>query len=80
MATIVEHVTTGKKFVLMGTGFGAFRAIRPSLFFGNLAPAEEEGMYSMAAVCDNKGKILWIDSDELIVIEIDGFEPEQALT
>ena len=80
MATIVEHTATGKKYLLLGTGFGAYKATRPSLFFGNLAPSEEEGISPMTAVCNDNGKILWINSHEMKVIEVDGVKPGQALT
>ena len=79
MATKVEHVTTGKTFILLGTGFGSYKATRPSVFFGNWAPSEEEGSSPMAAVCNEKGEILWVDSADLKVITIDGVKPEQAL-
>jgi hypothetical protein len=39
---------------------------------GNLFPNEEEGTLPMAAVCDTSGNIVWLNSDSLQVIEIDG--------
>ena len=36
MAVIVEHRETGDRFVLVGTGFGAYKATKPNWFFGNL--------------------------------------------
>ncbi|MBS4021335.1 MAG: hypothetical protein KGZ79_02780 [Dethiobacter sp.] len=72
MATIVEHEGTGKRYVLVGTGFGAFKASRPSFFGGNLFSHEDEGQIPIAAVCDKKGIIRWFLTDELKVIAIDG--------
>ncbi|MBS4031246.1 MAG: hypothetical protein KGZ63_07500 [Clostridiales bacterium] len=72
MATIVLHKETGKQFVLIGTGYGAFKASRPSFFGGNLFPHDEEGQMPLAAVCDKAGTIYWIYTEELKVIEIDG--------
>ena len=80
MATIVEHTDTAKKYILLGTGFGAYKATRPSLFFGNLVPSEDEGASPMAAICDDSGTILWISSSELKVVEVDGAKPEELLT
>jgi hypothetical protein len=80
MATIVEHIATGKKYLLLGTGFGAYKATRPSLFFGNLAPSEEEGISPMTAVCDDSGAIFWVRSHEMRVVEVDGVKPGEALT
>jgi hypothetical protein len=50
MATIVQSKRDGKNYVLLGTGFGAYKATRPGVFFGNLIPDEDEGQITMAAV------------------------------
>ena len=52
MATIVRSKQNGKKYILLGTGFGAYKATRPGVFFGNLIPEEEQGQIKMVAVCD----------------------------
>lgn len=72
MAVVVKDKKTQKKYILLGTGFGAYKAIRPSFFGGNLLPHEEEGTIATVAVCDSKGNIIWIESDVLQVIEVDG--------
>lgn len=72
MATIVLHRKSGRRFVLLGTGFGAYKSARPSVFGGNLFPREEEGRMPLAAVCDKNGLIEWFYTDELIVEEVDG--------
>ncbi len=41
MATIVQHLDTYDKYILLGAGFGAYKATRPSFFGGNLFPNEE---------------------------------------
>ena len=79
MAVIVKHIESGEKYVLLGTGFGAFKATRPSLFFGNLAPAEETGQVTMVAVCNGEGRIGWVHSDELQVVEVDGKSPAELV-
>ena len=79
MATIMEHIETGKKYILLGTGFGEYKAIRPSLMLGNLAPIEKEGISPMVAVCNGSGKILWISSSEMKVVQVDGKKPEEVL-
>ena len=78
MATVVQH-KNGAKFVLLGTGYGAFRATRPSLFFGNWVPTEDEGQISVVAVCDESGRIAWADSDDLTVISVDDRTPSEVL-
>lgn len=72
MAVIVRVKNTEKNYILLGTGYGAYKAVTPSFLGGNLFPNEEEGTLPMAAVCDNKGDIVWLNSDSLQVIEIDG--------
>jgi hypothetical protein len=79
MATIVQYKRTGKKYVLLGAGFGAYKATRPGVFFGNLLPEEEEGQVTMVAICDAEGKILWTHSDELTVVDVDGSSPGEIL-
>jgi hypothetical protein len=71
MATILKHVDTGERYVLIGAGFGAYKSARPSLF-GSLLPKEESGNITVVAVCNNEGLIHWIHSSKLIVVEIDG--------
>jgi len=79
MAVIVQHEPTGNRYVLLGAGFGAYRATRPSLFFGNWAPAEEEGKIEVVAICTPDGRIGWANSNELVVVEIDGKPPAEVL-
>lgn len=72
MSTIVKSKLDNKKYFLIGTGFGTYKATRPSFFGGNLFPNEEEGSISTAAICDEYGNIHWINSDDIKVISIDG--------
>ncbi len=80
MATIVQTKKTGKKYVLLGTGFGAYKAARPDVFLGNLWPTEDEGQITMVAVCDGEGRIRWAQSDDLTVVEVDGSLPGNILS
>ena len=79
MAVLVEHTETKERYILLGTGFGAYKATRPSLFFGNLLPSEESGQTTMVAVCNRQGQIGWVHSSELTVVEIDGKAPVELL-
>lgn len=72
MAIVVELKDTKDKYILLGTGFGAFKATRPSLIFGNFAPVDENGEMEMVAICNNTGNIGWVQSSEVTVIEVDG--------
>lgn len=79
MTIIVKHLETQQFFALIGTGYGAYKATRPSLFGGSLIPHEDEGEIPVAAVCDNKGQIQWLYTKDLKVIEIDGVKIEEIL-
>ncbi len=79
MAVIVKHIESGETYILLGTGFGAYKATRPSLFFGNWAPTEEAGQVTMVAVSNAQGQIGWIHSNELQVVEVDGIPPSELL-
>ena len=75
MATIVEHVTTGGRYFVIGTGYGAFKSSRPGLFLGNLSPSEQEGQFPMLAVCASDGEIRWGPTKGFKVLEVDGQSP-----
>lgn len=71
MATIVKHKSTGHKYILIGTGYGMYQSDgASSLFFSSL----QQGTFPMAAVTDGRGDILWIQTDELRVLEVDGMK------
>ncbi|GKX31951.1 hypothetical protein SH1V18_44310 [Vallitalea longa] len=71
---IVKDKRTNKNYILLGTGFGAYKAVRPSLLGGNFIPHEEEGTVETVAVCDKFGDISWHESSDLQVIKVDGIE------
>lgn len=72
MATIVLHKPSGEKYIFLGTGFGAYKAMRAGVLGGDLFPHEEAGEIMAAAVCDAQGHIRWFETEELQVLEIDG--------
>ncbi|MBC8080583.1 MAG: hypothetical protein H7X86_09570 [Gorillibacterium sp.] len=72
MATIVLHKPSGVHYVMVGTGYGAYKALRPSFLGGALFPHEESDEIPVAAVCDEHGNLQWYLTDDLQVVEIDG--------
>lgn len=72
MAIVVLHIKQRKKYVLIGTGYGAYKSARASVLGGSLFPHEDMGEIPVAAVTDSKGKIHWFLTEDLQVIEIDG--------
>lgn len=79
MAIVVMHVKSKRKYVLLGTGFGAYKSTRPSVLGGSLFPFEDMGEIPVAAVSDSKGKIHWFLTEELQVMEIEGQKPANLI-
>ena len=71
MATIVQHNESGKRYVLLGTGFGAYKSTMPG-FLGRMAPVVDDALLPMVCVCNKRGKIGWYESTEVRVMEVDG--------
>ncbi|WP_068773419.1 hypothetical protein [Paenibacillus sp. FJAT-26967] len=72
MATVVLHKVTGKVYLLLGTGYGAYYSESPSFIGGALFPHERSGEIPVAAVCGEDGEIEWMYTDDLQVVEVDG--------
>ena len=79
MATIVVHNSTGKKYILVGSGFGAFQSKKPNWLLGDLLADTTEGQHSMSCVCEKNGDLRWVESTYLTVVSIDGESPESLL-
>ena len=72
MVTTVIYQPTGKRYILLGTGFGAYQSKKPNWFFGDMIADTAEGQYAMVCVCNRSGTIGWIYSSEVVVESIDG--------
>lgn len=79
MTIIVQHVPTERRYLLVGSGYGAYRSSRPSAIFGSLAPKSTSGVLPVVLCADEVGGLRWIDSAELRVESVDGLSPAQAL-
>lgn len=79
MAIIVMHKPTGERYVLIGTGFGAYKSRSPSFLGGNMFPNEEYGELQMAALSDARGNIVWMPTEQLQVLVVDGNDPAELL-
>lgn len=79
MATVVVHKPTGKRFVIVGSGYGAWATSAPNAWMGNLAPDEHSEHCTLFAVCDEAGEIGWLKSEELQVLTVDGKAPGQLI-
>ena len=79
MTIIVRHKDDGSEYILLGAGFGAYKALRPSFFLGNLAPHEEAGELPVVLVCSADGLPRWVRSEKLEVLSVDGERPSDIL-
>jgi len=79
MPIVVERVEDGSVYILLGTGFGMYKSVKPHFFFGNLVGDESSGQMAMVAVCDLNGRIGWFQSEQLRVLRVDGQTPEELL-
>ena len=71
MATIVEDYRN-KRYVLIGVGYGATQAMRPSAASG-LFTTHRTSESELAAVANPDGEISWVPAHELTVISVDGY-------
>lgn len=69
MATVVELKENGLKFLLVGTGFGHYKATERG-FFDMLI--EDENESPMVCICDSKGALYWTSSNNIKVVSVDG--------
>lgn len=79
MATIVQHKPSGEHYVVIGTGYGAWAAVRPSVLSGGGIARVNTGSAPLIAVVGEKGEIGWLPTDEVTVITVDGKSPHEHL-
>ena len=79
MATIVKNDYTGKRYFLLGTGYGAYKSVKPDIF-GDVKRDMDEGESALVCVCNSKGKIFWFETAQITVISIDGMSIQELDT
>jgi hypothetical protein len=79
MAIFVEHTKTGHQYLLLGTGFGTYPVSQLPSFLGKFVSEAEPEETQVVALCDRAGKIFWLNSAEVTIIEIDGKTPSELL-
>lgn len=80
LSTIVLHKPTDKKFILIGTVYELQdKAGCREPLYGSLHRDACINGAEKAVVCDNMGHISYINSDELIVLEVDGISPDKLI-
>jgi hypothetical protein len=79
MATIVRSKKDDERYVLLGSGFGAYQSTKPNWFFGNFVADVDTGQCAMVCVCNPKGSIGWMKSSDVQVESVDGVNVESIL-
>ncbi|MBZ0255094.1 hypothetical protein K8I31_03470 [bacterium] len=79
MIVIVKHTPTGRRFVLVGTGYDAIHPEQSIKPLRDAKSVKDVGGYAVAAVCDEDGAIYWCETKELVVESIDGRAPQAIL-
>ena len=79
MAVIVQHKKSKNRYVLLGAGFAAYKSTRPGAITGSWAPVTDGKEVRAVLVCDAAGATLWIESDALEVVSIDGQTAAEVL-
>ncbi|MDA1263910.1 MAG: hypothetical protein O2816_02385 [Planctomycetota bacterium] len=79
MATILRHRESGERYILIGSGLGMFRSVKPHWFFGNMGQEKQEGVHPCVAVSDAAGKLRWFDSEDMELVSVNGMPPAEAL-
>ena len=69
----------GKTYLFLGVGFGAYKAMSAGTFAQAFSPDVNSGEVGMVALCDRKGKIGWVDYEEVEIVEVDGRAPGDFL-
>ncbi len=80
MATIAVIKSTGQRGLVIGTGFGMFRAYRTSSVIAHSVQRESAGEEHLIALANESGEISWHRSADVQIVEVDGKPPHVLLS
>jgi len=75
--TIVRLNSTEKEYVLLGTGFGMFKA-QGQAGWGKMVNTSK-GDKRVVALSNEFGQVLWADSNDITVVSVDGVNISKIL-
>ena len=75
---IVRFKRTDKDYILLGAGYGAYKA-QGQAGWGSI-PSTSKGEIPIVAICDETGEIDWVLSKDIYVVSVDGVDVADALT
>lgn len=79
MATIVEHLEDGNRYVLIGPGYGMYHAVKPHIILGNWGRSAETGSQKLICVANEAGELGWLQAHNVRVVAVDGESPSDLL-
>ena len=79
MTTIVEDTETGKRFLLVGSGYAGWATAMPGTLGGTFAPKYDKGETPLVLVSDEEGRLHWERSNRFRLISVDGRAPGEWL-
>ena len=80
MTTIVQHVPSGKHYILLGAGYGAWATARPNRLLGDLFATDKNGQTRVLCLCDAEGRVEWAFADRVRIVSVDGVAPGEVLS
>lgn len=79
MTIIIKHLDTGNEYILLGIGLGEAKSSLPSRVLSDLFQGDNPDKAMMVTACDVQGQIVALNSNSIIVVEIDGKQPSEIL-
>ena len=76
MATIMTNTKDGKNYILLGGGYGKTEATKDTFLFG---PQRNMAHSSLVLGANAKGRIGWMEIDDVRLVSVDGRTPAQIL-
>lgn len=70
MAIILRSQLDGKRYLLVGTGYGETESSTIRSFYDR--PDVHRSSTQWACVCDGTGKLFWLPTEAVVVEEVDG--------
>lgn len=75
--TIVQLKSTEKQYILLGTGYGMFKA-QGQPGWGKMVNTSKGEKY-LVALSNELGEVLWTESNNITVISVDGHRVSELL-
>lgn len=79
MAIILQHINDGNEYIFLGIGLEGQKNSISSRMLGEFFAKDVPEKSILIAACDSFGKIVWLNLNDVIVVEVDGEKPSEIL-